>query len=363
MANGQKTIVISDIHMSNGKDYSWFQPTHADKLAKMLNAIAEKKGRFKKVEELVVLGDLFDLWLYPVHAIPCTPKEILDKNPSIKEALQACVANITGVYYMNGNHDMDVTDDDLRLLSSGGNEIQRITTAGYRELHSTRHLEHGHSADLFNAPDNSGDTLGGYPLGYFITRLLASTAENANEAYQRLRKLYGDLHEKFSEIHWAVAPPDSFAPEASAVSLIGSVAVVQPLINVLIKLAPVRSDTPIKVSDDILKNRFQGKQPTVGDIQDNYRSICGRWYEQKGFRNLLDAMRATEGLDWYAKEVQAADRAVQVVVMGHTHAWVSDPPYDNDGCWCGPSVFWQKTAVPTYVEIIGDQAPQVKYWK
>ena len=70
MANEQKTIVISDIHMSNGEDHSWFKAPNADKLANMLNAMAEKKDTFDNVEELVVLGDLFDLWLYPVNEAP-----------------------------------------------------------------------------------------------------------------------------------------------------------------------------------------------------------------------------------------------------------------------------------------------------
>jgi UDP-2,3-diacylglucosamine pyrophosphatase LpxH len=367
VANDQKTIVISDIHMSNGKNYSWFTAAYADKLAKMLNAVAEKKGRFEKVNELVALGDLFDLWLYPVNEAPWTVEKILGKNPLIKEALQACVANIPHVYYLNGNHDMDVTDDDLRLLSAGGNEIQRISTADYRKLHPTRHLEHGHAADLFNAPDDSGDALGGYPLGYFITRLVA-TAENQNKVYRRLRKLYRKLNEMFSKIHWAVAPTkpaepqDAFAPQALAVSSIGSVMVVKLIIGLLSEFAPVRSDTVIKVSDEILKNRFQGKQPKVGDIQSNYRRLCRRWYELKGFNNLLEAMLATETLDWHAAEVLAADPALKVVVMGHTHASVLAPRYNNDGCWCDSSVFGHSAVGPTYVEIVGDH-PQTVFWR
>ncbi len=73
-------------------------------------------------------------------------------------------------------------------------------------------------------------------------------------------------------------------------------------------------------------------------------------------------MLATEGLDWYAKCVLVVNPEVKIVVMGHTHASVSDSLYDNDGCWCDSSVLGNNAADPTYVEIVDDVAT-TKVWK
>ncbi len=161
-ANTAKTTVISDVHMSNGKPYTWFHGPNSENLTNMLNFIANDSS----VGELVLLGDLFDLWLYPVDEIPWTVEQIIEANPTVTKALQQCVEKIPNVYYMNGNHDMAVAPDDLKLLNSGHNNIQCIITEDYRKQHRSRHLEHGHLVDMFNSPDNSGDTIGGYPMGY-----------------------------------------------------------------------------------------------------------------------------------------------------------------------------------------------------
>jgi UDP-2,3-diacylglucosamine pyrophosphatase LpxH len=62
----------------------------------MLNNFANDAS----VEELVLLGDLFDLWLYPLNVVPWTISQIIKANPLITEALQRCVHNIPNVYYL-----------------------------------------------------------------------------------------------------------------------------------------------------------------------------------------------------------------------------------------------------------------------
>lgn len=363
MANMQKTIVISDVHMSNAKPYSWFQLPESDKLTNMLNAVAEKKDPFDNVDELVLLGDLFDLWLYPVDEVPLSVKEILKKNHFVSGALRHCVERIPHVYYMNGNHDMDVTADALSLLSSGSREIQWITTAGYRKLHPSRHLEHGHAADMFNAPDNSGDTIGGYPLGYFITRLVA-TAKKQNEVYLALRSLirwFDSIHMAAAALPESVAPLEAVAPQLLTVPWFGPF-MVNRILGLFETLADVSDETEIQFTSEDLAKRLDGKKPTVGDVKKKYGSLYDTWSERYSGKKLLDAMLATEGLDWYAKDVLAADPALKVVVMGHTHGMVSDPPYGNDGSWCDSSVFGHDDPAPTYMEIVGDTATP-KVWE
>ena len=73
MAPQQKTIVISDLHISNGAEYSWFVPPYPDSLTRLLNQIAKDP----EVGELILLGDVFDLWLYPIDVVPWTVDRII----------------------------------------------------------------------------------------------------------------------------------------------------------------------------------------------------------------------------------------------------------------------------------------------
>jgi len=126
--------------MSNGENYSWFRPPYPDYVSKMLNSIANDSS----VGELVLLGDLFDLWVYPLNVVPLTVSQIIQANPSVTKAFQKCVQNIANVYYMTGNHDMGVKAIDLQPFSYSGKSIQLISPEGYnRKYENKRHLEHG----------------------------------------------------------------------------------------------------------------------------------------------------------------------------------------------------------------------------
>jgi UDP-2,3-diacylglucosamine pyrophosphatase LpxH len=198
MATPQKTIVISDIHISNGAAYSWFLPPYPLFLTEMLTDIAQDST----VAELVLLGDVFDLWLYPLDVVPWTVDQILAANPGITGALRQCVGNIPNVYYMNGNHDMDVTVADLEGLKSGNKSVQLVTPDQYGSIHQyQRRLEHGHAVDMFSAPDPADDTIQGYPLGYFIARMVA-TAADQSAAWEALKLILQSL----GTTHRALAP-------------------------------------------------------------------------------------------------------------------------------------------------------------
>ncbi len=127
MATQQKTIVISDVHMSNGASYSWFQEANSKKLTRLLFTLANDST----VRELVLLGDLFDLWLYPVNEVPCTAEQIIKANDPVFDAIREFLKRDINVCYMNGNHDMGVTQDDLDLLADGAGKIIRMSPEEY----------------------------------------------------------------------------------------------------------------------------------------------------------------------------------------------------------------------------------------
>lgn len=340
----QKTIVLSDTHISNGAGYSWFLPPYPRYLTAMLNHTANDPS----ITELVLLGDVFDLWLYPLNVVPSTVAQILAANPNITMALQQCVQNIPNVYYITGNHDMEVKAGDLVQLGAGGKIIQLVTPEWYNEKYQNkRHLEHGNAVDMFNAPDNAGDTIGRYPLGFFITRLVA-TAQNQSAVWHELIALI----QKFHGIH------KTLGPEAIGVPSMGSL-LVEIIITLLEKLAGVQDSTRIRFSEPALDNQY-----TVGNIKNHYGSLYNTWFSKyPDIEEFLSAMLAglvSDGLDWYAKKLLSGNAPPKVVVMGHTHHAESSSGYDNDGCWCASSLGTGGT-IPNYVVIVGETATLVPW--
>ncbi len=349
-----KTIVISDIHISDGATYSWFTPSRSDRLAAMLNMVANDP----EVGELVLLGDIFDLWLYPVDVVPLTVSQILDRNPKVAAAFKVCVGAKSAVYYLNGNHDMAATQADLAdpRLTSDGKQIRVITTDWYKQnCNSKWHFEHGHEGDMFNARDDSLETIGEYPLGYFITRL-AATAGEPKAACDKVRRVLTDFKRDLNPLHML-----SDLEQLSKGSFL-----VSTIINALVEYAnektgkDLRDSAPLRLANPALDN------VTIGDVKQHYRGLFQRWVKKYGRVAALDSMLATfedDGLDWWAHNLLSASPDLQVVAMGHTHsirpaggagpAANPDPNYYNDGCWC--------TDGPSYMRITGDQAETVLF--
>ena len=339
-----KTIVISDVHISNGEKYAWFLPPYPADLTQMLNQISADSS----VAEVVLLGDLLDLWLYPVNVVPWTVAQIVEANPEVTNALRNVVASVPVVYFMHGNHDMELAASDLQIFNSGGKSIQIVTAQEYNAMYGNlRHLEHGHAVDMFNAPDSSSDTIGGYPLGYFITRLVA-TASNQSLVWQILQKLL----QAIGATHLAISPTAKAIPASGAFLVIA-------IIDLLEKLAEVKDSTPIRFQEPNLD-----KHTTVGDIKKYYGSLFITWLMQYG-RDIMNPMLVgflADGLDWYARQLQTTKPAPSVIVMGHTHHAESETSYDNDGCWCIPSALGHGDATPAYVQIVGNTGTLIP-WK
>ena len=346
MTESQKTIIISDIHISNGANYSWFRPPCPDYICEVLNRIANDSG----VGELVLLGDVFDLWVYPLDVVPLTVSQIIQANPSVTKAFQKCVQNILNVYYLPGNHDMGVKTIDLQPFSSGGKDIQLISPEKYnRKYENTRHLEHGHAVDMFNAPDNSSDTIGGYPLGFFISRM-AATASDQSVVWQDLTKLLQQMGATHRAMGPAMIDVISWGPF-----------LVDAIITYLEKRAGVQNNTTIRFSEPELDNKY-----TVASIKSHYTTLCSTWYSRcTDLEEFIDKMLAgylPSGLDWYAKKLLSGAAPPKVVVLGHTHHAELVDGYYNDGCWCIPGSLGHGDSTPHYVEIVEDNATLIS-WK
>jgi UDP-2,3-diacylglucosamine pyrophosphatase LpxH len=302
---------------------------------------------------LVLLGDLVDVWLYPIDVVPATVAQIAAMNPAVTQALQSCVANIPNVYFMVGNHDLEVTANDLQPFNAGNKKIQLVTPDWYSAQHPGWRLEHGNTPDMFNAPDLSPDALAGYPLGYFITRLVA-TAANQSSVWAILQKII----ESLGSAHM-VATRAGIAPLATAATEDGNV-FVATLISTLEVLAEVYDRSKIRFADPAIDNKY-----TVGDVKTHYQSLYSTWQQKYPDSNQFVSSMLVgylkDGLDWYAKILLAAPNPPNLLVMGHTHYSETVGAYANDGCWCIPSALGHSDPAPSYVEIVNNTATVIPW--
>src|SRR5688572_7474070 len=105
-----KTYVLSDVHIGNDKPTCWYQKSyHEPYLIAVLDNILQNKA---EIDEVILLGDLFDFWTYaPDDDLP-TIDDILNANPNIfglNGKLTQVVEALPGkVKYLRGNHDINI---------------------------------------------------------------------------------------------------------------------------------------------------------------------------------------------------------------------------------------------------------------
>jgi UDP-2,3-diacylglucosamine pyrophosphatase LpxH len=191
-----KIVVLSDIHISTNIPTSWYQKNfHEPYLEAILDYVIRESD---SIQELILLGDIFDFWTYPPNHQPPEFAAILKANPNIFGAngkLSQTLTALKGkVTYVNGNHDMNVTQNDLHQIQNSSNyqikyspdPIYYIQTAGEKKIAFT----HGHIFTMFNAPYLDTE-ISPLPLGYFITRSVAYMLNKTLEPGQTVADLPG----------------------------------------------------------------------------------------------------------------------------------------------------------------------------
>ena len=336
----QKNVIVSDIHVSNAAPYSWFVPPYSNATIEMLHTIANDAS----VSNLTLLGDIFDLWLYPVDVVPLTVSEIIDANPVFKEAMQNVVAKLPAVYYTDGNHDMGVDVCDLAPFSSGGKAVQPLPSNG---LYPDWHMEHGNAPDMFNARDTAEDTIGGLPLGFFITRLCAS-ADDPTAFWNKKGDIITEWTQKQGTLESYTRSEHLDLGQLFIEAIVDGLMLYVNINRKKQGESLFDDKTPIRFSQKSLDGKY-----TLGDIKHHYGSLLATWFA-KYPDHLIDSMLTAilpNGLDWYANLLFSSSPPPKLVLLGHTHHdEIKDDTYANDGCCCRPSGV-------TYV-VVKDNVPQ-----
>ncbi len=231
MAKRTKRIFISDVHLGDEKSmggphpYGWFNkniPVLAQFLDDQVNA--------PDIKEVVILGDLFDMWVLPVNYDPITSFAKIASNranKSVIDKLKKLAADPdVKLAYVPGNHDMGMDAGAILKIK----KFMETTFPGIRFFCNstipwgvynvgTLAAEHGNRYCLFNSPDTwtSKDTF--LPLGYFISRIVAykvlqtGTQENYYDIFVRFLKDFIQHPDFVEDMFKAIAQDAGLEPD------------------------------------------------------------------------------------------------------------------------------------------------------
>ncbi|WP_320052491.1 metallophosphoesterase [uncultured Acetobacteroides sp.] len=213
--NGRKLLVcISDIHLGAYERYTECR-LNRDSLINFLQKVNDSPN----VKELVIAGDLIDEWFLPANVDTLKGgsqqdfvNKIRDNNNTVFDGLNAICENPEiEVTYVPGNHDLLITDDEIRNVlpkmeqarerDAAGNVIIGLGTYEPKDFPEVA-IEHGHRYNFFCAPDpisNNKNYPGKGPIlppGYFFTRIAVESVYNGLQQRQNspysISLTYGD---------------------------------------------------------------------------------------------------------------------------------------------------------------------------
>lgn len=341
----KKRIYIGDIHMNAGKGfkekhhdekadkglkakrphekadrglkekhpYEWLGPEEAKRFATFLNYLCDDP----MVKEVVIIGDLMDDWVYPVDKEPPTLKKIVNApiNSEIFQALNRLgEAPEIRLVYLPGNHDMGVTKE---LIADSFPEMIFGGTSYRNSVYRTSRLraEHGSAHAMFNAPDPINGSVSRLPLGYFISRVIATKTRDKGPGKRNCWSYADDLLEMLG-------------PQRMAASVFEAV----------LEEAGLDETTEIKMP------KRNGKKWSViaQDVKDKYASLYDQWKEIRGSGIAIKALMAETGLLGRMADHLCKQSDTNIVVFGHSHdckldkdSWfVENRIYANCGTWC-----------------------------
>ncbi len=304
-------VVLSDVHIGDNSPTNWYQASvHEPRLVELLDWVVDHAS---EIRELILLGDLVDIWTYPPDVEPPTMAQIIAANPNTLGpggALARAVAALPGqVTLLLGNHDGQLTQADLDALYGAVGQLNFVpggvhTVTGDSGASTT--FAHGHLWTMFNAPDPNSPW-NELPVGHFVTRAFAYHLQKTLQPGQTAADLPG------------MGSPNGFDLSSFLSSLSpSSLDVAGALLNYVATAAVMPTDTPIVLPG--------GTTVSYSDAYNAYENLFSRWAQQWG--STTAALRAAcadqwgKYLVWYAQRL-AIEQTSNLVVFGHTHQPVS----------------------------------------
>ncbi|MFQ5328490.1 MAG: metallophosphoesterase [Thermodesulfobacteriota bacterium] len=312
MSGKKKTLFVSDIHLGAGNSWDWFDAKlEGPKLINFFQYVKNRHAKQKDIKEVVLLGDVFDLWVCPHNVKPHTFEQIIRHHAAVVNGIKEMAAAVPTLY-VNGNHDYQVTSQNISDAFEG--KIRHIGNV-YRRGNVL--AEHGHQYALFNRPDakNGGPHLR-LPLGYYITRL-HTTLENSRGS--KAKMIFQAIDESF-QIMGAEKLPES----------------VLDALKDAVEMPP----KPKKVEKFTMGHICPDQQ--YDEVRERYRNLFDDWKDAVGFwQSIQMIMSELNRLGTVADRL--CRDGVDIVIFGHSHdtkmdkdtLFVKDRIYANCGYWCG----------------------------
>lgn len=318
-----RRVFVSDLHASAGwgldvpapqHDWEWLHRSDADRFVAFCSWLCQRAAsKLEPVDELVLLGDIFDNWSFPADVKPPTMDQILrsDHAQKIIRALDT-VSRVIPTIYFPGNHDMWVTAEQIARV------LPQVTYGGSGKYdpffaNGRTRAEHGHAHGLFC----SCDPLDRVPLGYFISRLASKADRDFDDHTPSVRTIIEEL-----------------------LLDIGHDTVAVDVMEAVCKQAGMSHEDEFVMPDDVM----DGAKIKIGAVIHNYAHLLSQWCTCHGTLRTTLAVPAEVGrLDLVADDMFLGG-GVNAVVMGHTHTpmvqqidvpFLGTAAYANSGCWVG----------------------------
>jgi hypothetical protein len=335
---------VSDIHIGNGAPTVWYQQdAHEAKLIALLDWVVDSGV----VSELVLGGDVFDLWTYPPSVCPPSVSEIVAANPNTlgpSGALARASEALGGaVTLLLGNHDGTLDQEALAALRGAIGPFTFIEDGVYVVTGATGArtvFAHGHYWTMFNAPDPASKWPP-LPVGHFVTRAFAHRLTETLQPGQTAADLEDMGYPNgfdLSAFLRSLFPSDRQPFEVTSLNP----GIASMLLSYVAAFAGMDENMPITLPD--------GSVTSITEAKQVYADLFTQWQDREGVLNAARAAFADNWapyLTWFAQRL-ALEQNADLVVLGHTHSPVSGVhpspiSYINSGFEC-PSLVDQRVA-------------------
>jgi len=316
MDERDSVIILSDIHIGTTAHTVWYRKeVHEKYLIAIFDDIID---RAKKIQEVILLGDIFEFWSYPPNVIPPTLDAIIADNPNIlgaKGKLSQVLSALEGrIIYISGDHDISVTEADLNKIKSIDGYTMKYHFGSYIPAYDTGVLfTHGHEFSLLNAPYLMSE-LAPLPIGHFVARAIAYKAQKILSKTPRLtianleENGACDLTEFLSKI------PNFNKNYADGPDFVNK------FIDAIAYSTGIPKDLQIQVSETMTVSLTDVKEIYKNLINDFYNVLKNQGISDQAIllKSLSSDFNKTD-LPWYLKKAVFKE-SISMVVMGHTHS-------------------------------------------
>ena len=358
----RRTVFVGDLHIGSGAETNWYQKSlHEPLLKSFLRYLQENANH---IEELVILGDWFDLWNYHPFCAPPTVGLIMNQNPGLFERHNdgdfISLLDDIQVRFINGDHDMEVELHDInnelsrrtekRILPGHGADLSKAAVANTYYLNEAVWAEHGHQHDLFNKPAlNEENPMAPLPLGYFVTRIYCHF----------LQKKIASLHRMDAACVSGCGNPNY---ESFGIRLHDLITELMQQSHRGEKFNPAKIILDLMLQhnrNNLLDIKVAGKCLAEVSTDGVARFYPGLVTEENFYEALCEAEVAYDGLGHFVRTHFIANPQCKIAIMGHTHCSgitlmgnSRTHVYANPGHFCpGQVEISERRALPGFVEV------------